>query len=843
MKSVLIFILIPFFLFAEDVFHFSSPNLCARQSTLPAKSIYLFVDGFGPGRAATKWARDANLDKVELVNKTWQQLHARSFFLAKRVMSLLLSKDLPIISEDFLKRCGSSLNCPDYKRLVQENLNKLINNSMEQKKTVQCAWIKKSLPLFYSTKPPAKTDLEDMAVAYLDKANFIDSCEKIFSGDTKNNSELVLKFDLASQNNWDKTGFEFWRSFKIYLSLFWGQKLNHPAMKDQEIVRSFAVDEVLTLMADGCYSLSRPECNTDFLNVSQLKNTIKKGGFSDSLLMANEVMKKQMSGFDSRMQGQNQNNSPAIDIRSDMLSLMKMRHQSSYQLYKSVRNLSLIFNQKSSTDLVATLTPLLMDPKASSEMYTLCAEVNKLIRTDMSPFAKELSISQNKVGSLNALPNFSKRPEDLFFLGMQYLEALKPACESLERTLKVKMLSSNLQDIDKVVPSRKWFQTITQYTLPIELSASSPVTIESNLNIKDAYVRVKDEVVCATITGCTRDIVEGLVNIYHVALYHGVTGNVLANEVMGERHLGADVACGLFDPWEQSQLRKRNLISDLVSSVISGVSMLPIYLDLDFDTKKLVSFSQLYENGKIKFDPLFDDKTTRTTLFLDLGPLAKAPCYINISDSSRIKNPNRALLFQGISFQGCIQTTDGQMASDNLNLTINRSDSLSACGACQINFEEVAVASAASHYSIFRFGIRFVSAWVSYFKESESPVSQPIEFEVNPEFVKETYLKYNSIPDSCMYELVNGARCMENICLSSTISQVEKLWSIKVKDGSLWNSRDNEGGFTDGVYTDAWIKLEGCDRETRIPINCSQGKKPDSVLISKSPPACARRAP
>ncbi len=842
MKSVLIFILVPIFLFAEDSFHFSSPNLCARQSTLPAKSIYLFVDGFGPGRAATKWTRGTGLDKVELVNKTWQQLHARSFFLAKQILSKMLAKELPIISEDILKTCGSSLTCPEYKTLVQENLNSLIDLSKPQKNLVQCAWIKKSLPLFYSTKPPSRTDLEDLAVAFLDKSSFIDSCEKIFSGDTKNNSELVLKFDLANQSDWDKTGFEFWRSFKIYLSLFWGQKWNHPALKDQEIIRSFAVDEVLTLMADGCYSLSRPECNTDFLNISQLKSTIKKGGFSDSLLMANEVMKKQMSGFDSRMEGQNQNNSPAIDIRSDMLSLMKMRHQSSFQLYKSVRNLSLIFNQKSTAALVSDISPLLMAPEAPSEMYTLCAEVNKLIRTDMSPFAKELSISQNKVGALNDLPILSKRPEDLFFIGMQYLEALKPACESLERTLKIKMLSSNPQDLDKIVPSRKWFQTITQYTLPIELSARTTLASESNMNLNHAYVRIKDEVVCATITDCTRDIVEGLVTIYHVALYHGVTGNSLANEVLGERHLGADVACGLFDPWEQSQLRKRNLISDLISSVISGVSMLPIYLDLDFDTKKLVSFSQLYENGKIRFDPLFDDKTTRTTLFLDLGPLAKAPCYINISDSSRIKNPNTALLFKGISFQGCIQTTDGQMVSDNLNLTINRSNSLSACGACQINFEEVAVASAASHYSVFRFGIRFISALVTYFKESENPISQPIEFDINPEFVKETYLKYNSIPDSCMYELVNGAKCMENICLSYTIAQVEKSWSVKVKDGSLWNSKGNESGFAEGVYTDAWVKLEGCDRETRIPINCSQGKKPDSVLISKSPPACARRA-
>tara|TARA_B110001454_G_C12722462_1_gene435382 strand:+ start:4051 stop:6456 length:2406 start_codon:yes stop_codon:yes gene_type:complete len=800
----------------------------------------MFVDGFASGRAATKWAREAGIDNLELVTKTWQQLHARSFFLSKRIMELMLAGELPIISEAQLKFCGQTLNCPEYKNLILQYKHKISQVSPE-KSQVQCTWVKKSLPMLFSTKTPNANDLEELAIAYLDKGSYIDNCEKIFLGETKNNPDVVLKFDLKDTANWQQTGFEFWRSFKIYLSLFWAQKWTHPVLQNQEIVRSFAVDEIVTLMADGCYSISRPECDTDFLNVSQLKTTLRKGSFQSSYLMANEIMKGQLSTFDERLRPPEQKSSTNTNTRAELMSLMKIRHQSNFQLYKSIRNLAVIFNQKNANQLLKDLAPSFNEANLKPEVYTLCAEVNKIVRPDLSPFAREISISKFQVSGLNEVSALNQRPEDLFFKGLTYVQSLAPYCERVENILKTKMMSTNSFDIGDPAPSRKWFQTITQYALPIEFQDASGVSSQIPYSSRDAYVRLKEDVVCTTTVDCTRNIMEDMVNVYQVALYKGVSRNQSANETVSQNYLGADVACGLFDPWQQSQLRKKNLVSDLVSSVISGVTMLPIYLDLDFDTKKLVSFSQLYENGKIKFDPQFDQKTMSTTVFLDLGQLAKAPCYVSVSNASKIKPPNMGLLFKGITFQGCIRNADGQMVSNNLELQTNQSKEMAACGACMLNFEEVAITAVTNHYNIFRFGIRFFASLVSHFKDDENPINQPIELKVNPEYVKDAYVKYNSIPDSCMYELMNGAKCMENICLSYTISELENKTGAKVKDGSLWNSND-EGFSHNESYTDAWVKFEGCERETRIPITCQKGKKPTSVGIPKKLPSCARSA-
>ncbi|GEM_PF-3323047 len=840
MKSLIMFLFLPLLGFADNNLYFSSPNLCARQSSMPAKNVYMFIDGFASGRAATKWAREAGIDNLELVTKTWQQLHARSFFLSKRILELMLAGEMPIISESQLKSCGQSLNCLEYKNLVQRYKNKIVE-SVQERSPVQCAWVKKSLPMFFTAKPPNRTDLEELAVAYLDKGNYIDNCEKIFAGETKKNPDVVLKFDLNDTKNWEAAGFEFWRSFKIYLSLFWGQKWAHPVLQNQEIVRSFAVDEIVTLMADGCYSITRPECDTDFLNVAQLKSTLRKGSFQSSYLMANEIMKNQLATFDDRLRPPEQKESPNTNTRADLMSLMKVRHQSNFQLYKSIRNLAIVFNQKKPEQMLADLAPQLSGSEIKPEIYTLCAEVNKLVRTDLSPFAKEISISKYKISGLNDVSVLNQYPEELFSKGLAYIESLKPFCENVEDVLKAEMISEKNFEYPEYVQSRKWFQTITQYSLPIEMTATSASTSNVAYTNREAYVRLKDDTVCVSVVDCTRNVMEDMVNVYQVALYKGVTANKSVNEKVSQSHLGGDVACGLFDPWQQSQLRKKNLVSDLVSSVISGITMLPIYLDLDFDTKKLVSFTQLYENGKIKFDPQFDDKTMRTTLFLDLGQLAKAPCYVSISNSSKIKSPSTGLLFKGISFQGCVRNADGQMISNNLDLKTNQIQEMSACGACMLNFEEVALAATTSHYNVFRFGIRFIASLVSYFKDDENPINQPIELKVNPDYVKEAYVKYKSIPDSCMFELMNGARCMENICLSYTISEIENKFNVTVKDGSLWNSND-EGFSHSESYTDAWVKIEGCEREMRVPINCQKGKKPNYISIPKSLPSCARRA-
>lgn len=840
MKYLFVLIFLPLVLLADNNLHFFSPNLCARQSTMPAKSTYLFVDGFAAGRAATKWAREAGIDNLELVTKTWQQLHARSFYLSKRIMELMLAKELPLISPAQLRSCGQSLTCPEYRNLVLQYKQKIMQ-TLQTKSPVQCTWVKKSLPLFFTTKPPNRNDLEELAVAYLDKGSYIDTCEKILSGETKKNPDVVLKFDLKDTLDWEKNGFEFWRSFKIYLSLFWGQKWAHPVLQNQEIIRSFAVDEIVTLMADGCYSISRPECDTDFLNITQLKSTIRKGSFQSSYLMANEIMKSQLSTFDERLRPKEQKTSTNTNTRAELMSLMKLRHQSNFQLYKAIRNLVVIFNKKSAHQMFSDILPYFSEHDIKPEIYTLCAEVNKIVGTDLSPFAKELEISKYKVSGLNDVMVFSHRPEELFAKGLDYLNALKPSCKKVEEILKAKLITENAIDLNTQTQTRKWFQTITQYTLPMEMNLKSTAQMETAYSSVNAYVRLKDDTLCNSVVDCTRNIMQDMVNIYQVALHKGITGNKMPNESVVQNHFGADVACGLFDPWQQSQLRKKNLVSDLVSSVISGITMLPIYLDLDFDTKKLVSFSQLYENGKIKFDPRFDQKTIQSTVFLDLGPLAKAPCYVNVSNSSKIKSPNTGLIFKGVSFQGCIRNADGQMVSNSLEIKTNRVQEMSACGACTLNFEDVAIAAATNNYNVFRFGIRFIASLVTYFKDDENPINQPIELKVNPEYVKEAYLKYNSIPDSCMYELVNGSKCMENICLSYTISQIENKFNVNVKEGSLWSS--NEDGLSHNeTYTDAWLKLEGCQREVRIPINCQKGKKPSYVNVPKSLPTCSRRA-
>ncbi|MBN8537192.1 MAG: hypothetical protein J0M15_09060 [Deltaproteobacteria bacterium] len=831
--KLLLFFLLGFgFRSFSEVYSFSNTNLCARQSLDPANSVYLLMDGFAPGRAAMKRAYDLNLSSPELVKKVWAEYHKRAFYLSHKILNHLSNGQLPLLSDETVKSChGNIRNCLILKNLVLENWNRVFETTPG--KNVKCSWIKKAIPLNFAinfeSRNPTRDDLEKLAMSYLDKNNYIDRCENILNLDLQNQPDLVLRLNFPPFKD-SKEGFQFWNSFKIYLTYIWGLKINSGKFKFEDLSRSFAVEELMTLMADGCQSISKPECSSDFLNTSQFRDIIKKGKFDDNYLMANEILKAEITKAKNELNPDEKSSKQSFsagnfDLRNQLLSTMKFRHQAQFQFYKSYKTLKTIFNQKKVNEIVNDLNTLegIERSEAEQEKEVMCSELLKFSNKEVSGFAKEI-IQARSVFAASENSELLNLWEKVIDLSLK----LKPFCQDVENKLKLKMVSEDAST--KIMRTKKWSKTVTQYLLPFDIQND---LTEKNQSRSHPYVKLAEEIICDNPIDCVRSSMESAVNLYQVMLYRNQALNKLPNELNAQGSLAGAVACQLYDPWAESQLRKKKLISDIISSVISGVTMLPIYLDLTFQQPQITSFKQLMDSGTIKFDPIFNENDIKKTLFIDLGPVARTNCYLSLSNSIDLNLHQYRYVFSGVTFQGCMKKAAGEMNSDLLSLTENKLNELSACGSCTLNFESVAMAAVESNYSVLRAGLRIFASLIYYLRESENPKTNPIEFQINSDYIVETFQKYNSIPDKCVYELINGSKCMEDLCVSKTVSELEKSTGLKVESASIWSSSLEKGvGGSDHPAKDVWVKIVGCQREERIPITCVTNRIPSFINIS-----------
>ena len=99
---------------------------------------------------------------------------------------------------------------------------------------------------------------------------------------------------------------------------------------------------------------------------------------------------------------------------------------------------------------------------------------------------------------------------------------------------------------------------------------------------------------------------------------------------------------------------------------------------------------------------------------------------------------------------------------------------------------------------------------------------------MNPKYVADTYTKYHTIPDECVYELAHNARCMKDLCVSATVSQYESETGRHVTEAYAATSADNIGRESNGQKY-IWMKLDSCDGEVGVPVVCEKNRAPSFV--------------
>jgi hypothetical protein len=213
------------------------------------------------------------------------------------------------------------------------------------------------------------------------------------------------------------------------------------------------------------------------------------------------------------------------------------------------------------------------------------------------------------------------------------------------------------------------------------------------------------------------------------------------------------MACGAYDPWAKKNKLIYEFFHDVIQGVAFGLLPSPVYVSVDLEQKKLVSFSSLIKEGKVFYDPNYDPKKVHLSLIADLGPLAGIPCALSISGSRM--NPLEYYAFNGISFSGCHNNSKVEIEANNAEEIRSSGSSRSYCAACAINLQTMS-SSVSSLNPILRFSFFLIKGVTRLFSNLRDPHDLHRNWSLSSHQIALSYRYHGEISDQCAKDLIKG---------------------------------------------------------------------------------------
>ncbi len=650
------------------------------------------------------------------------------------------------------------------------------------------------------------------------------------SSNIKNDLDLYPVFNynlkIADQKKWEHSGFDFWSSFKIYLSWSWRNSKNslitsHPMNKMSMLA---PMEEQVLLLSNGCKSIERPECNSDFLSSAELRNLFttdrSKLELSGSSLEMKDLIMDNNDKTDSKIKETLAKNSgDQTWIKEFQKSYLGFSSKNIENLYTANKLFSSLMTQKNKIQINSDLVTEMSKPENLEEANYLCSEHRMLTQEQpLNVYKFDLDNLKANSSKLDQYLKYGMTVSDMLKAHSDISSSITAACNIVDKNLKT-VVQQNWNNY------RPWYQNfLSRYQI-----IKAAIEVEKQDASVTAFIDhrpltyLKDQ--CTSAIDCHRKMTESIVYLNKL-LIHSRTflrAELQSAPLFNER--AEKVACGMYDPFEASRLNKKKLVADIASSLLFGWTSLPIYLDINFKPKELISFNKLMQDGKIKFDAEFDKNQMTKTISLNLGSFVNVPCAINISETGvDLSETNSNYVFKGLGVNACkgkkSETTESPTGSIDVFKKNPESD-LQVCGQCSLNFEKIATTNMLNVYAPLRFVLRLAQSLMRYQNVKNDDTINPREFNISTKSLVETYKKNdNRIPEACVPMLARGLSCQSNICEALAVKEFEIKSGLEVENIELGRSQ-SESGSTDD-YDSAWIRVKGCgDKQIRMTFRCS----------------------
>ena len=643
----------------------------------------------------------------------------------------------------------------------------------------------------------------------------------------KNDLDLypVFNFDFKTTDakKWNSVGFDFWSSFKIYLSWAWRSaqvpEINSNPMNRYTLLSP--VEEQLLMLSNGCKSLERPQCNSDFLSSAELRNLFttdrKKLELTSSSLEMKDLIFDNNDATDSSIkQNLAQKSGDQTWIKEFQKSYLGFASKQIDNLYYANKLFSSSLTQKNFTQLAQDLVTEIQNPNNLEEAHYLCMEHRLLMQEQpLNIYQFDMMNLQSNSSKLDKYLKYGMTVTEMYTSFQKISNQITQSCNRLDA-------QQTKESENKWNNFRPWYKNfLSRYQL-----IKAQMEVEKQDNPSDIFIDsrpksyVKD--LCVNAIDCHRSFTESIVLINKL-LIHSRTflrAEIQSSPAFNER--AEKVACGMYDPFEASRLNKKKLIADLASSVLFGWTSLPIYLDINFKPKELVSFNKLMENGAIRFDTEFDKNQISKTLSLSLGSFINVPCAINISEvGDDISSAEANYIYKGLSVNACKgqKTESTSSPTGSIDVFKKSPDSdLQVCGQCTLNFDKVTSLSVINTFAPLRFILRVTQSLMRYQNVKNDDTINPREFNISLKSLIDTYKKNNNnIPANCVPLLARGLSCQSNLCEALAVKEFEIKSGLEVDQIQLGKNTD----YSNDQYDSAWIKVKGCKKELRMTFRCS----------------------
>ncbi len=731
-------------------------------------------------------------------------------------------------------------------QIIIDGLNNGTLNLITQKSQAQNEWLKLnesagSNKYFEKTNCTQVNEINSyyspLFLRGLNKEVLTEMAEKFIVAKTQTNCDVknikndldlypVYNYDLkiTDQKKWQTNGFEFWTSFKIYFSYAWRNSknamiINHP-MNKWTLVSP--MEEQILLLSNGCKSIERPECNSDFLSSAELRNLFttdrSKLELTSSTLEMKDLIMDNNDKTDQRIQDNMKIKSGDQKWISDFQkSYLGFSTNQIDNLFKANKLFSSMTAQKNNLQISQDLTIEMSRPENFEEAHYLCTEHRLLTQEQpLNVYKFDLDNLKTNGSKMDGYLKFGMTVSDILTSYTESSRLLTSLCEKLDQNQK------NQSDY-KWNNYRPWYKSfLSRYqiitaAIEVEKQESPPETL---IDLRPmAYL--KDQ--CATAIDCHRKMTESIVHLNKL-LIHSRTflrSDIQSPPLFNER--AEKIACGMYDPFEVSRLNKKNLIAGGATALAFGFTNLPIYLDIQYKPKELISFNKLVQDRQIKFDPQFSKDKISKTISLSLGSFINVPCSVSISETdANLSDVNSSYVFRGLGINTCQAKKNQTIESPTGAIDVFKKDpksDMQVCGQCTLNFEKISILDSFKNFWILRPFIIIADKLIKYQSIKNDDTINPRQFNVSTKYLLETYKKNNNtIPEKCVPMLSRGLSCQSNICESLAVKEFEIKSGLSVENIELGKSKIESG--TDS-FDSAWISVKGCDKKMKMTLNCS----------------------
>ena len=859
---------------------FTNRAQCALDSKKPTTEVLVLLSNMDIGRSLYRLAKIRNLkESSEFTKLGLNKYRYTVLSLLDIIHKKILNNTLPLLPSDLSvssnlskyseisKRCSQISHCPELDKYISalwdQSNNKgpfsdeidpllevnFLNVELKNKnKNLSCAYLKKFTPLeahLFGTKPSAEV-LEQIAKASKDVNDYYSDCYDYNAQESLKVSTYEFSFNLSNSKIFEKIGFDYWNSMKIYFS--WAFRNSKEAAQlaypFDEVFSSVQIEDSLFMMPNGCKSLVHPKCDPATINQNSIRlfakhdfkqssdsldffRSIPEGATKNMLEDPFSVVNQDILNFSQFETADKWTDSFRQNFSETRLTMRK-------KFVSAIGNMSLMSKQLNEMDIKTSLSnyfkPVLKNETKDntilkSELYYLCAESTFLSSEELSylkpkiEILSKLNITDDLTGTINGQSII-----EIFDYYKTVIKSVNELCGSFDQSLvfdpsfQVDKSGFNRWYIDSVYEGK--FLSLSNLTRKEKLKAKKPMLayqlFSSSNDIKD--------VICIDSVDCARIAIQSIVDLYGVIQYSQLFLDI-KNEINSSNMLNPyaeRTACKVYDPWFKTKASLFGFATDFIQGAVSAVTPGLIYGNFDLQPGRVVSFNQLVKEGKINVDPRYEKTKIISSVALDLGSMTNVPCSISISKSKKL-DPVKLLSFKGLTIRTCRENEKNVLNVDSKNeLGQNLNKYNNTCLQCSLDFEHVSSAISTA-IPFGRTAFFMARSVIRLYKGMKDPINVPKSWQVNPYLTKLSFeSNENKIPTNCLSKLLTGKACMKNSCEDSIVN------AYKSNDLYL-ESIDS----TDSWLGSVQVTLKNCKKPTKVKVSYQRNEDgSDSCYLS-----------